>query len=129
VRRRTRSLFDRFWAKVDTSAGPDACHPWTGAVSKRLYGTIQTGGRGTPLIKAHRFALVLATGIEPDDKEACHAPTCTTSLCCNQRHLRWGTRTENEHDKRHKRSDRELIAAAIANVFGAGNEYADVVAD
>lgn len=55
-------------------------------------------------MRAHRLALVMATGEDPPDKEACHAPTCTTSLCCNDAHLRWGTREENEADKARKRA-------------------------
>jgi hypothetical protein len=105
-----RSLLDRFWEKVDTSGGPDACWPWRGAVvinrnGKDGYGVIQTGGRGTAQVRAHRFALVYATGEDPPDKEAGHGLTCTTTLCCNDRHLRWVSRSENERDKARKRED------------------------
>lgn len=121
-----RSLFDRFWAKVDDSGGPDACHRWTGAVSHNRhmrdgYGHIRTGGRGYPLIRAHIFALILATGEDqPPGLEAGHGPTCTTTLCCNGRHLRWVTRLENEHDKRRLVTDAERVALVVAKLVADG---------
>lgn len=116
-----RPLFDRFWAKVDRSGGLFACWPWTGATTRSRpstppYGYIQIGGRGSRVVRAHRLALVIATGEDPPEFEACHAPACTTSLCCNEAHLRWGTRAENEADKARKR---EVAAAEWAEAYVA----------
>lgn len=98
-------LVARLAQYIDTSGGPDACHPWTGYTvrSRRgvRYGRIREGGRGTRLLLAHRVVLALKTGtMEPPHIEGCHSSACTTTLCCNERHLRWGTRSENELDKR-----------------------------
>jgi hypothetical protein len=115
-------LLERFWAKVDRSGGLFACWPWTGSTQTSRnnptgYGKIQEGGRGSRIIAAHRIACVIATGEEPDGMEACHAPTCTTTLCCNPHHLRWGTRAENEADKARKR---EAAAEEWADAYCAG---------
>ena len=124
---RCRSLLDRFWEKVDTSGGADACWPWRGAVSRGRrardgYGAIRTGGAGTPIERAHRFALVLKTAMDPPELEAGHGPTCTTTLCCNPRHLRWVTREENEADKARTRDeafDWALLDATTDRMLGA----------
>lgn len=103
---RRGTLEERFWLKVQIG-DPDACWPWIGATSRSrnglVYGCIQAGGRDTSILRAPRVALSLRDGVSLTERvglEACHAPTCTTSLCCNPDHLRWGTRTENEADKR-----------------------------
>lgn len=123
---RCRSLLDRFWEKVDDTGGPDACWPWRAyrrmnRNGKDGYGRIQVGGRRSPLILAHRFALVLTSGEEPEGMEAGHGPTCTTTLCCNPRHLRWVTRRENEADKARTREaaiDWALLDATTDRMLG-----------
>jgi hypothetical protein len=97
------SLADRFWAKVDRSAGPTACWPWLGYIGQnrgtgRGYGQIRdtsAGSRGR-LLKAHRVALVLKTGRDEPALDACHE--CDNSVCCNPGHLFWGTHRENMKD-------------------------------
>jgi hypothetical protein len=106
----TRPLADRLADLVDRSGGDDACWPFLGCVSKNRgagpgYGTIRgdrvlderTGRlkRG-PLIKAHRAALVLATGENPPEQDACHV--CDNTVCCNPRHLFWGSHRYNMMD-------------------------------
>lgn len=129
---RRAPLADRFWDKVDRSQGMHACWPWLGAVVNRnqrianggRYGHIQEGGRGTPMIKVHRLALILATGEDFPEMQACHALWCTTTLCVNawNGHLRWGTQEQNIADwiakyGRHRlASTDELIKAAVARL-------------
>jgi hypothetical protein len=95
-----RAIADRFWRKVDTSGGPDACWPWLGYVmrdelrSPQGYGQFRPSGvLGRRLWKAHRFALFLATGEVPQGMDACHE--CDNTVCCNPSHLWWGTHQEN----------------------------------
>lgn len=111
--------WDRFWAKVDTSAGPDACWPWTGACSqaagrKRREWTGNTrrprfalitavsGKRKSTLVYAARLMLSLFDGVPLDARAglyACHKPICPNPICVNPRHLYWGTHEENVADR------------------------------
>lgn len=88
----------RFWARVDTSGGPDACHPWTGASDENGYGIIRWNGRDQ---RAHRVAYFLYTGQEiPSELDGCHK--CDDPPCCNGVHIFPGTRAENLADMRTK---------------------------
>jgi len=80
-----------FWSKVDSSGGPDACWPWTAAVSPLGYGRFNSGS-GT--VTASRKALELNTGMSGE----CAIHSCDNPPCCNPGHLRWGTKAENSYD-------------------------------
>lgn len=100
----SRPLAERLAEKVDRSGGPDACWPFTGRISVNRgsglgYGQIRdcsTVGQRGRLLKAHRTALVLATGDDPPDMDACHR--CDNTICCNPSHLFWGTHRANMRD-------------------------------
>jgi hypothetical protein len=130
----------RFWAKVDTSAGPAACWPWTGACSRKRYGHVRghivykPGDGTTRYLVAPRVALwlsadPLAASLDgylrsdaPSPLEACHCcPGGEQPLCCNPRHLYWGTRADNVSDRYHGRQAAFArdAAAIVAAVFGA----------
>ncbi len=131
------TILTRFWAKVDDSGGPDACWLWRGAKTaahdrrSAFYGVFcvldvarHTHRRQQAFVRAHRFALVLATGIEPEDLQACHDDRrCTSTLCCNPGHLRWGTDAENRLDWARKYGYGSLenaIAAAVDQLVDEG---------
>lgn len=84
----------RFWDKVDRTAGPDACWPWTGSRTKDGYGRFGGG-------YAHRHALELTLGRPLDPGEqALHDPKeCNRPECCNALHLRPGTVGDNARDR------------------------------
>jgi hypothetical protein len=91
-------LIARFRSHVDTSAGPNACHPWTLSLDRDGYGNFYPapGVR----IGAHRFALSVALGRKLDPKEvARHKSECTTRTCCNDAHLLPGTQADNIRDR------------------------------
>jgi hypothetical protein len=71
----------RFWSKVDKSAGPEACWPWTGCVSKD-YGLFATSAHSSQ--GAHRFAYEAVHG-SVKGKQLHH--TCKNTLCVNPAHL------------------------------------------
>lgn len=97
---KTLAKFDadrHFWSHVDRSAGPDACHLWTGAVDPgNGYGRLWNI-EGMPY--AHRKAWEVANGRKvPGGKYILHARGCTSKLCCHPDHLRLGDQQENMDD-------------------------------
>lgn len=77
--------FDDLIAK----AGPNDCWLWQGTVdSSTGYG--RYGKR-----RAHIVALEAVTPRPTDKTHALHATHCTSRLCVNPAHLRWGTQAQN----------------------------------
>lgn len=77
----------------------DDCLNWPFSKDAYGYGRLSYNGR---LWKAHRLSLVLATADSPD-LLACHL--CLSRLCCNPRHLYWGTHKDNSRDRVRDRTD------------------------
>jgi DNA-binding CsgD family transcriptional regulator len=85
-------LRERFWSRVDMSAGPDGCWLWTGARHRFGYGVVGISGRKTTT--AHRLSLQWATG--EVGEIAMHK--CDNPPCVNPAHLQWGTQLDNMSD-------------------------------
>jgi hypothetical protein len=84
----------RFWSKVDRSAGPDACWPWTAGRLKSAYGHFGKSIKNrTHSFRSHRVALYLATGKDPYPLDTLHS--CDNPPCCNPDHLSAGTKLQN----------------------------------
>lgn len=96
-----------FWDRVDKSAGPNSCWPWM-ASTVRGYGQITLSGRH---YKSHRIAKYLECGeLCPDGMFVCHR--CNNPICCNPKHLRYGTPESNAHDRCTNSSNTNVYAAS-----------------
>lgn len=87
-------LADRFWSKVDTQYGADACWLWTAAKHPRGYGAIFVGKRR---LMAHRVAWEITHGPIPEGLHVLHK--CDTPLCVRPSHLWLGTHIDNMRDR------------------------------
>ncbi len=114
VARSRAPLAERFRARVDSSAGPEACWPWTGGDCNRFgHGRMQTVG--VPWLPrrtmAHRLAYMLANGPIPEGDGyhgTCVLHRCDNPSCCNPAHLFLGTAGENNSDRHAKGRTRTI---------------------
>ncbi len=94
---------EKFWKKVDTSSGQDACWIWRGALGSGGYGQVHFKHpeyklkKGTKW-KTHRLAFLFTHGTLFES--ICHK--CDTPACCNPAHLWGGTHAENMRDRDEK---------------------------
>ena len=90
----TPKAAERFWQKVDSTGGENACWPWNGARDSCGYGGVSINYKNHG---AHRISFVLSSGVIP--RGLCILHRCDNPPCCNPAHLFTGTHYENTIDK------------------------------
>jgi hypothetical protein len=81
VERAVSTTYERFWACVDRSAGPNECWPWTGMLTPRGVPVFEVRGRRTT---ARRYAYRMQYG---DPGKLRVVVTCELAICMNWDHL------------------------------------------
>lgn len=83
----TPEQIERFWSKVDKSAGPTACWPWKDGLKPDGYALFKV--RAGDSYMAHRIAYTLVIGQIPDGMTVDHVKAwgCELRHCANPAHL------------------------------------------
>ena len=110
--RATVPLAERFWDKVDRSAGLDSCWLWTGPRNRADgYGSLSRGSRDAGHVYAHRLSWEIHHGPTPAGLLVLHH--CDNPPCVNYTHLFLGTQADNLRDMDAK--DRRVPPAGDRN--------------
>lgn len=123
---RAESLGRRLKARVDSSAGPSACWPWTGATNNTGYGVLGVGRN--KLVLAHRATYELHIRALRPREVVMHS--CDNRRCCNPAHLSAVSQQENLVDMARKgRSTSPLTEAQARAILHDSRPYRVVAAD
>lgn len=93
----------RFWSKVDRSAGPNGCWPWTARLDEDGYGEVYISkaerSAGHPFRGSHVGSHRVAWWLDRGSIGALWVlHTCHNRACCNVAHLYLGTHADNMRD-------------------------------
>ena len=113
------SLAERFWSRVDRSAGPLGCWLWMGTRKRGSlgYGAVTVREAGVRrVLFPHRLSWALTLGPVPSGALVLHS--CDVPFCVNPAHLRLGTQADNVHDAqargRYRNGRTKLTLAQLA---------------
>lgn len=118
-----KSVADRFWEKVDKSAGPDGCWGWLASKDRKGYGKHCLPKTKRPFL-AHRIAYEMVIGPIPTGLWVLHR--CDNPSCVNPSHLWIGNHSDNMRDcyekGRHVAQHSELMRRGSAHGMSKLNE-------
>lgn len=111
-----KDIQEKFFDRVDRSAGPDGCWIFRGSTTTAGYGQI---GLSRPIrhIRTHRLAYMLEYGPIPDGFLVMHS--CDNPPCCNPNHLGLGRHKDNSRDALSKERLPGGIAPAVVEEIEA----------
>jgi hypothetical protein len=121
---RRKPLTERFWEKVDKSAGQRGCWLWTGATGNFGYGVIGRGRRNDGVARAHVLSYEWAHGALAAGMVVCHA--CDTPACVRPDHLFAAPQLANIADMNRKGRGVPPPTGAGENNPAARLDYLDV---
>lgn len=107
-----KTLEERFWEKVDASAGPSKCWLWTAYKDDLGYGRISLNGTAK---LSHRVSYEINGGQIPEGMLILHS--CDNPPCCNPAHLRPGTLADNQRDMITRKRRKGYISVETAEAI------------
>lgn len=92
----------RFWSGVNVTKQNNGCWVWRKSKHSYGYGYFRINKK---TYLSHKVALTMFYGVDKTPLQVLHS--CDNPVCCNPRHLRWGTADDNVKDaiKRHRKTD------------------------
>ena len=106
---------EKFWARVDKSAGLFGCWPWTGYKDPEGYGHLSYRSQRW---LSTRLAWTLYHGEIPKGMEVCHR--CDNPPCCNPVHLFLDTHAGNLNDSANKQRMHQVLTWADVQAIRSG---------
>lgn len=82
---------DDLFARCEIKA--NGCIEWQMSRSAKGYGQTYFNGK---VMRTHRIVAILTYGKPEREMQVLHS--CDNKICCNPKHLRWGTNSENKQE-------------------------------
>jgi hypothetical protein len=120
----TATLEYRFWKNVTKT---ESCWLWTGAKWKFGHGGIRVGGKGTPTLRAHHVAYLLAHP-DADVDGAMFLHRCDIPACVNPDHIYVGTQADNMRDRAERFRNSDLTPDTVRAIRNSADSISGTAA-